>query len=456
VGPLTSMLDSTSTYNFNLTTGLGTPVLRSVTAAQDGLTRFDGPITFGFDVQTTAFTVSGARVAMILPNYSLPFAETMSFLTDIIPGSDGREQRIAVRKQARETFHCRFELDGLERQQMQAILFEWHNQTFGLPLRHLQVRTTADAALGANQFQITGGDDADFRVGGLALAYTDYFTYDIVEISAATDTLITISGVTTHAFPKGTQLAPVRTCRIKGQVTTRQTKYGGLETFIINFESTDNDTGTPAGSTTAWNSNTYDSKILLDDCNIQGLRMTTLLERDIVVLDNATGKVTQSSAWEKDKRRSSKGFFMTSREAIGQVKALLRAVHGKQVSFWLPTFTDDLTVGDDLAIGSTNFDIEHIGYTRFIQSRESKKTFRITFTDGTSLEREVQSSADHPSDSTLERLTVDTSWPANRTVAEVESVMFYEKVRFDTDEFRFVYDRDGKAKLKAPVKVVFD
>ena len=455
-GPLTSLLAASSTFNVDLITGLGTPVLRTVRALEDGLSKFDAAIDLTFDLASTTFDVSGARVAMILFNYSLPFSEEMAFLTDIIPGSSGTEQRLALRKQARESYNCRYELDGTDRQRLSAILFEWHARTFGLPLFHLQVRTTAAASIGASQFQIVGGDDSDFRVGGLAVAYTDAFTFDIVEVSAVTDTLVTTSGVTVNSYPINTQLIPVRTVRLRGQVKTKQAKFGGVETFICRFESTDSDTGTPAGDTTLWNSNTYLGKPLLDDCNIQGLSMATTLANNVVVVDNKTGLTSGASAWDHEKRMSSRGFFMTNREAINQVKAFIRGVRGKQVSFWLPTFTEDLTVGDDLVFGSTNLDIEFIDYTRFIQSREHKRTFRITFTDGTTLERVVQSSADHPSDATLERLTLDTTWPANKTVAEVDNIMFYEQVRFNTDQFRFDYERDGKARMKAPVITVFD
>lgn len=457
IPPLTSMLDSTSTFNIDLTTGLGTPVLRDVRALRDGLSKFDGPVGLTFDLQPVSFNVSGARVAMVLPTYSTPYSEEMGFLTDIIPTSGGKEQRIALRKQPRETFRVKYELDGLERQQFQAIMFEWQHKNFGLPLHHLSVRTSAASLVGATQFQISGADDSDFRVGGLALVYTDYFTFDIVEISAITDTLLTITGTAVNAFAANTRVIPVRVCRVKGNIKSNVTKFNAMETFKVTYESIDNDTGTPAADTAAWNSNTYNGKVLLDDCNIMsGVSIRTELMHNTTVLDNKTGIVTTNSAWDTNKRRSVKGFFCQSRAAVNDLKNFLRGIRGKQVSFYLPTFLPDLTVGDDLVISSTNFDIEHIDYTRFIQSRESKVTFKITFTDGTDLVRVVQSSADHPTDATLERLTLDTTWPANRTVAEVVKVEFYELVRFNTDTFVLRFSRDGLAKMQAPVIVVFD
>lgn len=458
LGPLTSMLDiGNSTFNNDLTTGLGTPVLRDVRALQDGLSRFDGPVTFGFDLQSVTFDVSGSRVAMLLSDYSMPYSEVLEFLTDIIPGSGGHEQRLALRKNPREEFSCKFELDGLERQRFQAIMFEWQHQRFGLPLRHLGVQMTAASSVGATQFQISGADDSDFRVGGLALVFDDFFNFDIVEVQAITDTLLTIVGTAVFGYSVKTLVMPVRIVRMKGQIRTSATKVNAMETFRCVFATLDNDTGVPAADSTAWNSNTYNGKVLLDDCNVlRGISIRTELQKDVKVLDNETGIVSTSSAWSTNKRNSTKGFFMQSRADVKSLKAFLRAMYGKQISFWLPTFLPDLTLGDDISISTDKMHIENIDYTRFIQSRGSKIVFKITFDDDTSLVRVIQSSADHSSDVTLETLTLNTTWPANRTVAEVVKIEFYELVRFNTDRFTINYSRDGVAKMMAPVKVVFD
>ena len=225
----------------------------------------------------------------------------------------------------------------------------------------------------------------------------------------------------------------------------------------MTFEAIDNDTGAPTGSTTDWNSNTYDGKVLLDECNLMtGTTIRSEERRQVVVIDNSTGTVDQSSTWDKNKRATRKGFLMQNRLAFKNVKALLRALRGRQTSFWLPTKKNELIVTDSLGIGSALMDITNVGYVRYVQSREPKATFKITFTDGTSLVRVVQSAIDHPSDVTKERLTLDTTWPASRTVDEISKIEFYEQVRFDTDDFRFTMERPGNVRMFAPVTTVFD
>jgi hypothetical protein len=125
------------------------------------------------------------------------------------------------------------------------------------------------------------------------------------------------------------------------------------------------------------------------------------------------------------------------------------------VSFWIPTFIEDLTIQSDLVMGTVIMLIENINYTRFVNARESKRTFRIAFTDGTVLIREIESATELDADT--EELTVSAPWPANRTVAEISRIEFLENVRLDTDSVVIRHENViGRASVEVPVKVVFD
>jgi hypothetical protein len=99
-------------------------------------------------------------------------------------------------------------------------------------------------------------------------------------------------------------------------------------------------------------------------------------------------------------------------------------------------------------------DVEALDYVRFVRDRLPMKVFRITFTDGTSLIRSVSSSASVSS--TVERLTLDGTWPADRLPSEVSRVQFFELVRLDTDEVVINYPRIGLARCVVPLMRVFD
>jgi hypothetical protein len=447
-----SMLDSTSTDNTGDAFTLGTLVLRDILALQAGLPAFDTTIDFIFDTgEEPQLFISGQRIVLIPMDYESPMQETLAFLTEIIPGLSGVEQRIALRKQPRQLYEVMYKLDGNDRQRMQALLMDWTANLFGFPVQNEVLLTTAAASIGTTVYQVTGADDVDLRVGGLAVILSDANTFDVISIDSKTDTSITSGNPSLNAYPVGTKLMPLRTAVILRMVAGAMAQKN-LETFKITFEVTDNDTGALSGSTAAYS--TFNGRVLFDDCNVMTGEMAEQYKRRIYRIDNKTGVVSISSSWDRGKRSSQKGFVLRNRSEILNFRRAMISIGGRWIAFYLPTFNDDLEVKATLGVGSDTMDVERIEYERFIQSREPKITFKITFTDGTSLVREVQSAAGV--DSTTERLTLDTTWPSTRTADEVVRVQFYELTRFDGDNVRIQYPRIGLATCQMPVFQVFD
>lgn len=452
VGPQCSFLDPTSTGN-GAGTGLGTLVKLKVNALSDGLPIFDSDVVFTFDSgDVVSLLLAGSRIVLMPMEYEAPVKEVLAWLTDIIEAVDGSEQRIALRKNPRQVFEVVYKLDGNDRQRMQMLLMDWTDNVFGFPLWHEKLKLTAAVSAGATTYQVANADEVDLRVGGLAVVFTDSNTFDVINISALTSTQITAADPSVNAYPAGTTIMPLRTARIVGAVAAVRSPVT-LEEFRIRFEVTDNDTGALTGSTAAYS--TYNSRVLFDDCNvIAGGAMPGEYKRRIYRIDNSTGKVEASSSWDRNKRSTQKGFVLRNRAEILAFRKMLLSIRGRQKAFYMPTFIEDLEVKATLVTGANTMDIERIEYERFAQSRFPKTVFRITFTDGTSLVREVQSAASV--DSTTERLTLDTTWPANRTVDEIVRVQFYELLRFDADSVPIEYPRIGLATARMPCVQVFD
>jgi hypothetical protein len=447
-----SMLDSTSTDNTGPSFVLGTLVKRDILALQDGLPVFDTTVDFNFSTgEMPQLFISGTRIILIPMDYESPMRETMAFLTDVIPGLSGTEQRLALRKQPRQLYEVLYKLTGNDRQRMQALLMDWTANLFGFPVQNELIYTTAAVSIGATSYPVSGADDVDFRVGGLAVIITDANTFDVITIASKTDTNITASDPSLNAYAAGSKIMPLRTAHILRQVSAAMSQKN-LETFKIIFEVTDNDTGAVTGSTGTYS--TFNGKVLFDDCNVMDGEMAEQYKRRIYRIDNKTGAVNVGSTWDRGKRSHQKGFVLRSRAEILEFRKLMHSLRGRQISFYIPTFNDDLTVKASLGVGTSTMDIERIEYERLIQSREPKITFKITFTDGTSLIREVQSATGV--DSSTERLTLDTTWPSTRAASEVSRVQFYELVRFDSDNVVIEYPRIGLATCQMPVLQVFD
>lgn len=450
VPPSTSLLDPTSTDNSGGST-LGTLVKLKVQALADGLPQFNASIVFTTTGGTVTMVVAGSRLVFFPFEYEAPMVERMQFLSEVLEALSGKEQRLALRKNHREGYELTYLLDGNDRQRMQVLLMDWMDNTFGVPLFHQTLKTTAAVSAGATSYSVQGADNVEFRVGGLGVIFTDANTFDVLNIVSVTATTITVADPSVNAYPAGTQIMPLRIARIRRAVQSGRA-LKNLERFNIDFEVTDNDTGALAGDTSAYNS--YNSRVLLDDCNVSSGEMPQRYTRKLFVIDNETGQVDVQSNWDRFKREQRKGFVARSRSEILALKKLLVALRGKQTAFYMPTFFADITAAAGITSGTATLDIENIEYARFANSRRPKKVFKITFTDGTSLIRSVTTAV--KSSSTVEQLTLDTTWPTTRPLSDIAEIQFYELVRFDTDRFSLRYPRIGLAELFAPVKAVFD
>jgi hypothetical protein len=454
VYPLQSLLRSTSTSN-NGGAALGILAQTRVQALQDGLPVFDSSLEFLFAAPANDVTllVTGRRIVLIPAIYEAPLNETLSWLTDVAEALTGAEQRIALRKNPRQSFDVRYLVDGNDRQRLQNLFLDWADNFFGLPLWHEHVKLTANVSAGTTTYAISGANDCDFRVGGLAVIFQDSSTYDVVEITSITNTLLNAVSGSVNAYSTGAMVVPLRIAVLKSTVSGVR-HPNNLEEFSMIFEVTDNNTGVVTESTTPGFWSTYNSKVLFDDPNYIVSTMQQDYNRRVHRIDNGTGLIEQQSLWDRGKRSHAKGFILRTREELMTFRRLLSALRGKQKSFYIPTFIEDVTVVATLTSGASTMDIQAQEYVRLARNRLPHSIMRITFTGLTQLVRTVQSSA--TVSTTVERLTLDTTWPSTKTAAEVLRVEFYELVRFDTDDIVITHERIGRARSTTPLIRTFD
>ncbi len=189
---------------------------------------------------------------------------------------------------------------------------------------------------------------------------------------------------------------------------------------------------------------------MLDEFNkVGGATLVDSFNRNLQRIDNETAPIIQFTDWLSSHTASVKGFFGEGNQRIWEVRQLVHALRGSQLSFYLPTFYFDLIVVDDLASGSALMDIEHIDYTSYINGTEPNKSIWIELTDGTILTRQVESSIELDADT--ERLTVDVVWATTITPVEISRVSLLRLVRIANDQVRFEHQYVGDADISMNV-----
>lgn len=420
----------------------------TVRVSTDGQPIIDGTLDFSTSDGDFSIPITGSRVVMFPYEPETPIRELLEFKTDVMRSANGTEQRVNVRKSPRQLINMDLRLpDGPAARRLVSLIKGWHERVFGVPIwwEARQLGATATAGASTITVDTTFGD---FRVGSLAIMWTDEDTYDALEIASKTDSSLTFTSPLTQGFSAGlTLVMPLRVAHNMQEQVSRTLHAVNLQEFRMLFRVIDNDVD--LASTAAFD--THNSKVMVDEPNLM-LNDTTPadMERPIEVIDNETGVPQQSSMWSTSHSLRVKGFLGNSAQRIWEVRQLMHALRGSQTSFYLPTHTPDVQVVATLASGSFLMDIEHQGYSKYVKALEPYKSLWIELTDGTILTRQV--TAYEELDADTERLTVDVSWPSTITVAEISRVCFLELVRIADDRAVFVHARPGQADIAVNVR----
>lgn len=412
----------------------------------------DTTLDFVFDVpQTVMVPITLKRVVLFSIQPELPYTERLQWLTEVLAHVDGTEQRISARKNPRQSFEWDFIMeDGLERSFFHNILFDWQARVFGLPMWKELTRSSSAITAGDTTITVKSTAFADYRVGGLFLVFTDRNTFDVLELDSTPGptSLVATSG-TNNSYPSGALVMPLRTGTAKANIRSSRYVMGQAKTSIL-FTVDDNDVD--LSDLSAWNS--YDGKLLVDTCNSVRGQMAEEFQQDIIELDPGIGLREQASPWANGKRVHQLALLAKGSQGLWEVRQMLHAVRGKQISFYVPTFTKDFEPTGPIPAGS-QIDVKNVGYTQFVQNRQPRNVIRIEFNNGDADEiREILSSVEV--DATTETLTVDTAVSAH-ALSEIKRMSLVEKVRWDSDSITIRHEiGDTTTRITGPVKTVFD
>lgn len=415
----------------------------------------DDTLDFVFDggAVTISVPIVLNRIVLFPVRPELPYSEQLQFMTDILPKESGKEQRLALRKNPRQLFSWRVRLDDgtFEMGRIDSLLFDWQSRTWGVPMWHEATSLTVAATAGDLTLNVGSSANADYRVGGLVLIYSDSQTFDVQTVASTTATTITIQNAILNSYSVGAEVAPLRAGNMRNSVSASRT-YTADQELSFSFRLLNNDAN--LADITGWSS--YNGKVLLDTCNVmRSSRIEEQFLRDIIVIDNSTGITSQDSPWDNGRRSTTLTLRSNSRAETWDLRQLLHHLRGKQISFYVPTFGQDMITDVDLLTASQDLVITNIGYAQFVRQRQAKNHLWIRMKDGTIITREITSSVE--TTSAIETLTLDQTWGADFLAADIDRISYLEEVRFNTDSIRIDYSRGGRqVYFSGPVISIFD
>jgi hypothetical protein len=415
-----------------------------------GPPNIDGTLDFDIDADPPNIIevpITGARITIFPYRPQSPIRETLEFKTDIIEHNDGSEQRINVREAPRQLFKFQIRTDDdRTRDSINAVLYDWQSRVFGVPVWFEQKPLLGPLAI-TDTTVLVDTADADFRVGGLAMIYDGNFAQETLEIAAVNPGDIELDVGVGQAFDTiDTVVVPVRTALTKPTLQQQRFAIGPTD-FTVEFTTLDNIDLSSAGAFASYmGAGQTIAKPLIDRLNFMtGPTLGEAITRKVIRLDTQTGPPAQFSPWAKGKPSMGYGFECKDFSDVWDYRQLMHFLRGSQLSFYVGTGRADFKPVADIADTSSQIDVQHFGFTQFVQEVTPRSDLQIHRLDGTTSQHEITGSSEVSS--TVERITVSPGITPALPLSALDRIEFLTLCRISNDKPSFVHERPGEARL---------
>lgn len=339
--------------------------------------------------------------------------ETLSFQTDVRQTPEG-EMRESLRA-ARRIVDMEFDFDDAQGALAETMFRKSAAGDWLVPVWPELTQFPAIVAAGATVFTVN--EPSDYTVGGQAFLLRHDQGYEAIEVASVGATTVTLDAVSTI---DADAIAPVRTGYITGDLGgARWFKGHAVRQLQIEYRDGDDMAATP-----------YDQYLeadLVTDPSVVASPVEARLISARSFIDNGFGAVAVEPL-----RDITDGMMQIVHRDFGhsdmvQRKRWFHYLRGRDKSFWLPTWTHDLTLADTIAFNQGFIDIAPLyGAPADLVGRH------IVIDDGQGfLPRLIEAGAVNGADW---RLTIEAT---GRDIDEAR-VMFLNRMRLDTDRIEMV------------------
>jgi hypothetical protein len=322
-------------------------------------------VVFSFaGISGTDMQVTGSRILVfsVAPDWDQGIKEKISYATDILTAYDDSEQRRGLRSLPRRGLaFSATTLKARDAAGMEALIWGWQHQPYGVPFWPDQRALLADVAEGSFTIEVDTTDRL-FAIGGIAMIWQDEFTFEALTVTDMDDGSLTFEAPTQFAWTagKGTLVAPIFLGRCSNKVDV-QRNWSQSDTIAIDFAGEAGQLApTPSQSLTQFKG--FDVLEVAPNWD-QGLSRT--YARSTVVMDPETGPITVDDKGGTPIVSHDLPWWFDSHSKITALRAFILARYGMLKPFWNPTWDADLVLAEAATSGSSVINIQSMDYTRF-------------------------------------------------------------------------------------------
>lgn len=310
-------------------------------------------------------------------NWSEPVIERMTWLTDVLRHRDASEQRRQPRRKARRQLeYSVLPVTSIERQRLDN--FIWANQKSGMLLPIWTDASYLTSAAASGQPDVTVATPYyDYDAGVYLILWRDFETYEAVQISSLTSSVVTLSENLASTWPTGTVVCPARLARMSQSVQGQQHAHGVRPyRFLFDID----EASVSVNRITAQSPTQYLSVDVLPGSTDGGEVLDFSYEHLRTDIDYQTGAVAiDSGARPNPTLLVPYKETFENRAQLSTWLGFLERRQGRRIPFWFPTWENDfqpVTIHNGV-----NGSIDYVsnGYADWINAANGRKDLAIIY-----------------------------------------------------------------------------
>lgn len=404
----------------------------------DGAPVISAAYVFNFPDNQPAMTITGRRVVLWPFVAQNQFTETLEWKTDILTTQEG-EQRIALRNAPRQSFTYDFQLTPYQFSRAKAIATQWGQRVYGIPVWNSVTKLKViESGATVIEFDTT---NQDYRDNDILMLWESDTSFEALETLVVSDTQIELKLPLTRTY-NDVYIVPVRFARTLSGVEFKRDSNvvtRGRGTFLV----TENiDLGAVIGK------DEFNSVDVVTDRSVILGDLSEKIVRSVDLFDNGSGVIEVATKNDYVTATQTLTFDSITDADAWNVRQWLYSKRGKQRTFWLPTWNEDLQVVLDISAESMALTCLPINYPLYYTT----KTILIQHTNGTKYYRTIVSGVTN--EDGTEQLSINESLGIVVTPAEIEFVCFMQLCRLSSDNITISHKGSGRQSITLNVTEV--
>lgn len=404
----------------------------------EGSPAINATYLFNFPSESPPLRIVGQRVVVWPFVPQTKFRERLEWLTDILQPY-AAEQRLALRVAPRQSLQYDFQLDPWQYSRAKALSSAWAFRVYGIGV--WAEATRLGAVLSGVTSVNLNTTNADYRANDIILLWESDTKFLAVEITSIASGAISLKKPLAMSFLNAFVM-PLRVAR-----TLQGSEFSRSNTDITKMRATfqvdRNKDLAGSGYVSAFPQ--YRGKDVLIDRSVVLGELSERISRSLDIFDNGSAPIVVIPSRGYMDRRETLTFDPQNRTEVWAMRKWLHARRGKQKTFWLPSWNNDLALVKNILASDITISVKGINYASYYGVTD----IMVQRTDGTrAFKRALSGAVDVNGDDVL---TLESAFGVAIPISSVAFISFIRHVRFDSDSLDLAHDYAGRVSLTVPV-----